>query len=60
MFNDVPIGFVSSTNEAVLRSVEGSKTIGPVPFEDQFNLNKGHNLGLRAQHSHFQWFIAQK
>ena len=47
IFNDVPIGFVPSTNETVLRSVEGSKTVGPLSFEDQFNFNKGHNLGLR-------------
>ena len=37
IFNDVPIGFVPSTNETVLRSVEGSKTVGPLSFEDQFN-----------------------
>ena len=47
IFNDVPIGFVGSTNETVLRSVEGSRAIGPLPFKDQFNFNKGHNLGLR-------------
>ena len=47
VFNDIPIGFLPSTNESVLRSVEGTTTIGPTPFGEQFNLNKGHNLGLR-------------
>ena len=47
IFGDVPIGFVSSTNETVLRSVEGTEAIGPLAFKDQFDLNKGHNLGLR-------------
>ena len=47
VFTDVPIGFVSTTKDPVLRTVEGNKTIGPLPFGEQFNLNKGHNLGLR-------------
>ena len=47
LFNDVPIGFVSSSKETVLRTVEGNKLIGPVPFEEQFDTNAGHNIGLR-------------
>ena len=47
IFNDIPIGFVASSNETVIRTVEGSKAIGPLPFNEQFDLNKGHNLGLR-------------
>ena len=47
IFNDIPIGFVSTTNDQVFRSIEGNETAGPLPFFEQFNLNKGHNLGLR-------------
>ncbi len=46
-FTDVPIGFVSSSKEPVLRTVEGSELIGPIPFGEQFEMNAGHNLGLR-------------
>ncbi len=46
-FTDVPIGFVSSTKEPVLRSVEGNKAIGPVSFKEQFDINSGHNIGVR-------------
>ena len=46
-FTDVPIGFVSSTKESVLRSVEGNKAIGPIPFREQFDINSGHNIGVR-------------
>ena len=46
-FSDVPIGFVSSSNEPVLRTVEGNELIGPIPFGEQFETNAGHNLGLR-------------
>ena len=47
VFNDIPIGFVSSSKEPVLRTVEGNKLIGPVPFTEQFDTNAGHNIGLR-------------
>ena len=47
VFNDVPIGFVSSSKETVLRTVEGNKLIGPVSFGEQFDTNAGHNIGLR-------------
>ena len=47
VFNDIPIGFVSSNKEPVLRTVEGNKLIGPVPFAEQFDTNAGHNIGLR-------------
>ncbi len=46
-FTDVPIGFLSSTKEPVLRSLEGNKATGPVPFGEQFDQNAGHNIGLR-------------
>ena len=59
MFTDVPIGFVSSTKEPVLRSVEGNKAIGPVPFGQQFDLNAGHNIGLRLNIPIFNGFSAR-
>ncbi|MEK9604370.1 MAG: TolC family protein [Flavobacteriaceae bacterium] len=46
-FTNVPVGFVSSTKEPVLRSVEGTKLISHLPFGEQFDLNAGHNFGLR-------------
>lgn len=46
-FTDVPIGFVSSTKEPVLRSVEGTNLVSHLPFGEQFDLNAGHNFGLR-------------
>ena len=59
MFTDVPIGFVSSTKEPVLRSVEGNKAIGAVPFGQQFDLNAGHNIGLRLNIPIFNGFSAR-
>tara|TARA_B100000963_G_scaffold107006_1_gene92974 strand:+ start:30012 stop:31436 length:1425 start_codon:yes stop_codon:yes gene_type:complete len=59
MFTDVPIGFLSSTKEPVLRSVEGNKAIGPVPFGQQFDLNAGHNIGLRLNIPIFNGYSAR-
>ncbi|MDA0200876.1 MAG: TolC family protein [Bacteroidetes bacterium] len=47
VFADVPIGFIPSSGEPVLRSVEGNKLIGPMPFGQQFDRNAGHNIGVR-------------
>ena len=58
-FTDVPIGFVSSTKEPVLRSVEGNKAIGAVPFGEQFDRNAGHNIGLRLNIPIFNGFTAR-
>jgi outer membrane protein len=46
-FTDVPIGFVSSSKEPVLRSIEGNSIIGPMSFVEQFDRNAGHNIGVR-------------
>ena len=59
IFTDIPIGFISSTKEPVLRSVEGNKAIGPIPFGEQFDLNAGHNLGLSLNIPIFNGFIAR-
>lgn len=59
IFTDVPIGFVSSTGDPVLRSVEGNKAIGPVPFGEQFERNAGHNFGLRLNIPIFNGFSAR-
>lgn len=58
-FTDVPIGFVSSTKEPVLRSVEGNKAIGPVPFGEQFDRNAGHNIGLRLNIPIFNGYVVR-
>ena len=58
-FTDVPIGFLPSTNEPVLRSVEGNKAIGAVPFGEQFDRNAGHNIGLRLNIPIFNGFTAR-
>ena len=58
-FTDVPIGFLSSSKEPVLRSVEGNKAISPVPFSEQFDLNAGHNIGLSLNIPIFNGFIAR-
>ena len=58
-FNDVPIGFLSSTKEPVMRSVEGNKFIGPIPFAEQFDNNAGHNIGLRLNIPIFNGLIAR-
>lgn len=46
-FSEVPIGFVSTTRDQVLRTVEGTDVVGPIPFGTQFDRNAGHNIGLR-------------
>ena len=58
-FTDVPIGFVSSTKEPVLRSMEGNKAIGPVPFGEQFDRNAGHNIGLRLNIPIFNGYVVR-
>jgi outer membrane protein len=50
---------VSSTKEPVLRSVEGNKAIGAVPFGEQFDRNAGHNIGLRLNIPIFNGFTAR-
>jgi outer membrane protein len=59
IFSDVPIGFVSSTKDPVLRSVEGNRAIGPIPFGEQFDQNAGHNFGLRVNIPIFNGFVAR-
>jgi outer membrane protein len=59
VFSDVPIGFVSSTNEPVLRRVEGTEVIGPIPFGEQLDLNAGHNIGLRLNIPIFNGNVAR-
>ena len=59
IFTDIPIGFISSTKEPVLRSVEGNKAIGPIPFGEQFDLNAGHNFGLRVSIPIFNGLMAR-
>ena len=59
IFSDVPIGFVSSTKDPVLRSVEGNRAIGPIPFGEQFDQNAGLNFGLRVNIPIFNSFVAR-
>ena len=42
----VPIGFVESTGATVVRPVPIQEVAGPLPFDEQFRLNDGHNFGL--------------
>ena len=42
-----------------MRSVEGNKAIGPVPFGEQFDRNAGHNIGLRLNIPIFNGFTAR-
>lgn len=42
----VPIGFVESTGATVVRPVPIQEVAGPLPLDEQFRLNDGHNFGL--------------
>tara|TARA_X000000368_G_scaffold124521_1_gene97662 strand:+ start:1419 stop:2852 length:1434 start_codon:yes stop_codon:yes gene_type:complete len=46
-YNFVPIGFVSTTGDQVLTSIEERETAGPLPVFDQIDLNEGHNFGVQ-------------
>ncbi len=46
-YNFVPIGFVSTTGDQVLTSIEERETVGPLPVFDQIDLNEGHNFGVQ-------------
>ena len=42
----VPIGFVESTGATVVRPIPIQEVAGPLPLDEQFRLNDGHNFGL--------------
>lgn len=46
-YNFVPIGFVSTTGDQVMTSIEERETIGPLPIFEQIDLNEGHNFGVQ-------------
>ena len=49
VFDEVPIGYVAATGEAVNTSVEQRRVVGPDSFWDQFQMNDGHNFGVQLR-----------